>query len=509
MASTRLSPKIYRWLKAELEDWKAEGLITAEQAEQIANRYAASAVPGARANLITMVFSTMAGALVIIGIILFISFYWQQLPATVQMGLLVGGTIGFNALGLLVRRFVPEGRILSDAIFLMAAIFFGASVFLVPQIAGRTMRVADGMLLWTTGTILLVLVLDHPLFYAGLSFLVIGSLATAMVEDAYHLERTLYAILTGAVLCPVMIWAYGGRSVLSCLAVGVAFSWWLVSFTFLQGFELPGILVGTYLALVGTAVWVLSEWSQLASPMTQILRLLGAVTTSLAYLVLSARHACYDDWQSQARYYPEKLFFPANYLQLIPILIFLAIILAEWFSSRPSEQSPSHTKRFDKFLVPTVALVIALLILALSLSHFSVDASFPVVGTILGNVGAIFVASALIVLGVAYNQSERHFVGLGAFLLWLWMRWLDVFGANLLTGAVLFILSGAVFWIVVVVWIRFKRSLLTPAPQYISATGIPRFLVAARNWSAQRRPLGLLLCIVIECGLLVFLYVFM
>lgn len=508
MVPSRVSPKLFRWLGKEIETWQSEGLITPEQAERLLSRYApGSEFPAIRSTLITMIFSAFAGVLVAIGIVLFVSFYWKQLSPPAQMGILLCGLIGLNVLGIIVHRSKTEWRLLGDAILLMAAILFGASIFLVPQIVGNTFRAADGMFLWAAGTLLLVLVLDQPFFYAGLSFLVVGSLATCSLEEAYRLDRPLFEILAPMIVCPALLWAYAGRSVLSCLATGIAFCVWLVSLIDLDGFNDPGIRISTYVVAVGAAVWVLSEWSQLAPPMSSVFRFLGAVTTVQGFIILSFKEMYYETWQGRIKNHPEDPWFPGSFLELIPVFVLVATVIADLVFPRTREDSPAKAKRLRLFLVPFVAFGIAVLIFVLSHTQLALEESFVAAGAILGNVGAVFVASSLVVLGVMHNQSERLFVGLGTFLLWLWMRWIDVFGTNLLTGAALFILSGVVFWIVVVLWLRFKRVLSASAVPLRSDPEIPRFLIVAHEWVQKRQMFLLGLCAFVECLLLVFLYI--
>lgn len=503
MAAHRVSPKFYRWLEKEIATWQSEGLISPEQAELLGARYIpASEFPGLRANLITMIFSTIAGLLIIVGIVLLISFYWKQLSPTVQMGVLIGGTLGLNVLGLAVRRFSTEWQLVSDAVFFMAAILFGASIFLSFQITGGTIRDADGMLLWAIGILPLILALDQPFFYGGFSFLLISILATTSVEDDYQLDQQFFAALVPLILCPGLLRAYVTRSLLSCLVMGLAFCWWLAS---LGAFGDSAIAIGSHLVMAGTAVWVLSEWSRLARPMSTVFRFLGAVMTALGCFVLSFLEV-YRDWQWQIEHRPSTTSLFTSPLELVPLFIFVAILLLDWFFPDSSTELPSPTRRGQKYLVPSVVLGIILLICTLAYTPFSTEMSFITVSIALANIAVVFVASSLVVLGVAYNHADRLFIGLGTFLIWLWTRWHDFFGTNMLTGSALFIVSGLLFWIVVALWLKFKQRLsVSPEPSRPDY-GIPRFLITVGNWLDCRRMSALIFCTVVECVILVILH---
>lgn len=507
MTAQQLSPKLYRWLGKEIAAWQSEGLISPDQAEQLAQRYVAgSEFPSLRANLITLIFASIAGLLVIVGVVLLISFYWEQFSPLVQMGILLGGTLGLNLVGLAAHRYSTAGQLLSNGIFLMAAILFGASIFLIPQsqIYGSPLRAGDGMLLWAVGILPLVLVLDRPLFYIGFNILLVSILVTVSAEDVYRLDRDFFASVLLIILSPSLVWAYAGRSFLSCLATGLGLCWWL-TMPITLGNSL--ISFGSHLVIAGTAAWALAEWSRLARPMSSVFRFCGAGMTAIAFLFLSAP-SNYGEWQWAYEHRPRVISVFAHPLDFIPLFILVAVILADWLLPAPQEVSQHPRMRLQKFLVPAMSLGVAMLIVGLMHTHFVSNISFTAVATALGNIGTVFCVTSLIVLGVAYNHSDRLFIGLGAFLIWLWGRWHDLFNTDKLTGAVLFIVSGVLFWIVVGLWLRYKQRLSPRLGPPTKDRGIPRLLVNARNWLGQRTTSALIFCTVVECTVMIVVYLF-
>ncbi|MGQ9563832.1 MAG: DUF2157 domain-containing protein [Thermogutta sp.] len=507
MTARRLSPKFFRWLGEEIAAWEAEGLISADQARELSRRYATvSEFPGLRANLVTLIFSSIASLLVIVGVVLLISFYWEQFSPAVRLGILLGGTLGLNVLGLVVRRYSGEWRLLSDAIFLMAGILFGASIFLLPQfqIYGSSLRAGDGMLLWAVGALPLVLVLDRPLFYIGFNILLISMLVTVSAEDTYRLDRDYFASVLLVILAPSLVRAYAGRSFLSCLATGLGFCWWL---TMPITFGNSLISLGSHLVIAGTAAWVLAEWSRLARPMSSVFRFCGAGMTAIAFLFLSGP-SNYGEWQWAYEPRPRVISVFTHPLDFIPVVILVAVILGDLLFPAPPQRSERLRRRFEKFLVPCVCLGIALLIVGLMHTDFVSNVSFTAVATAWGNIGAVICATSLIVLGVAYSHTDRLFIGLGTFLIWLWLRWDDLFDTDKITGAVLFIVSGILFWIVVGLWLRYKQRLKPVSGGSIPDRDIPGLLVGARNWLGRYPTSALMFCILVECAVIIVVYLF-
>jgi uncharacterized membrane protein len=147
-----------RWLLDEIERWKADGLVSAEQADRLRQRYdqppapppppAADAVPWG-----LLVFAS-AGAIVVgLGVILLFAYNWADIPKFGKLALIFGALIGahFGGIRLLARPgWQPK---LGEAITALGTMFYGAGIWLVAQIYNIDEHYPNGFLFWALGAL--------------------------------------------------------------------------------------------------------------------------------------------------------------------------------------------------------------------------------------------------------------------------------------------------------------------------------------------------------------------
>ena len=155
-------------LRDEVRQWEADGIITAEQAEAIRNRYASDspeASSSAIGNRVVTVIAIMGAALIGLGIIAFIAANWSDIPKLVKLAMMVVGTPAIYIIGWLIGYRFGYSRI-GIAIILLGAIAFGASIHLVAQTYHVPVNHPNLVPLWFLGVI--------PLAYFTRSQAVLG-----------------------------------------------------------------------------------------------------------------------------------------------------------------------------------------------------------------------------------------------------------------------------------------------------------------------------------------------
>ena len=138
------------WLMAEIDRWKAEGIVTPEQADRLRQRYAepAGAVPWG-----LLVFAT-AGAIVIgLGVILLFAYNWDEIPKFGKLALVFLAIGGAHAGG--VRLLARDGwqPRLGEAFAALGTMFYGAGIWLVAQIYNIDEHYPNGFLFWALGAL--------------------------------------------------------------------------------------------------------------------------------------------------------------------------------------------------------------------------------------------------------------------------------------------------------------------------------------------------------------------
>lgn len=147
--------KNIRWLLAEIDRWKAEGLVTPEQGDRIRQRYdqPPAAAPADAVPWGLLVFST-AGAIVIgLGVILLFAYNWGEIPKSGKLALVFGAVIGAHAGGMRLLTRAGWQPKLGEALVALGTMFYGAGIWLVAQIYNIDEHYPNGFLFWALGAL--------------------------------------------------------------------------------------------------------------------------------------------------------------------------------------------------------------------------------------------------------------------------------------------------------------------------------------------------------------------
>jgi len=141
--------RFYKQLQTELEAWRQHGTVTAEQAEAILSQYV---VVSPLYGRLIVILVTLGAILAGVGIILFVSANWQEIPRVGKIVLLMALVVAVYFLGYWLKYEKDFPRA-GGALILVGAMVFGAAIFLVGQ--QYHMPVDDPRLLtwWFVGVI--------------------------------------------------------------------------------------------------------------------------------------------------------------------------------------------------------------------------------------------------------------------------------------------------------------------------------------------------------------------
>jgi uncharacterized membrane protein len=146
-----------RWLLTEIDRWKAEGVVSPEQADQLRARYdqppALGAAPKESVPWGLLVFAT-AGAIVIgLGVILLFAYNWDEIPKAGKLALVFLAVIASHAGGLHLLAKPGWRPKLGEAILALGTMFYGAGIWLVAQIYNIDEHYPNGFLFWALGAL--------------------------------------------------------------------------------------------------------------------------------------------------------------------------------------------------------------------------------------------------------------------------------------------------------------------------------------------------------------------
>ena len=117
-----------RWLLGEIERWKADGLVSTEQADRLRQRYdQPPAPPAAEAVPWGLLVFASAGAIVIgLGVILLFAYNWAEIPKFGKLALVFLAIIGAHAGGIRLLARPGWQPKLGEALAALGTMFYGA-----------------------------------------------------------------------------------------------------------------------------------------------------------------------------------------------------------------------------------------------------------------------------------------------------------------------------------------------------------------------------------------------
>lgn len=169
--------KQQRWLKQEVAQWRAEGLLDDTLAQRILARYPESAERGWG----RIIFSALGALLVGLGVILFFAYNWQAIPKAVKLLLVFGALAAAHGGGIALARRPGPNKALIEGLHALGTMLFGAGIWLVAQIYHIDEHYPNAFLVWSLGALALawampslvqaLLVLFLISFWAGVEVL--------------------------------------------------------------------------------------------------------------------------------------------------------------------------------------------------------------------------------------------------------------------------------------------------------------------------------------------------
>jgi uncharacterized membrane protein len=159
----------------EITLWRSEGVISAEQAVELARRYRAEseiekkAGPGKFISTVAVLGATLLG----IGIILFFAANWQAMPRYQKLVLVTVCLMSVNYAGYTLaftRKSFPR---VGYSLLFLGMLLFGSAIFLVAQAYHINAHFPNGFLLWAAGVLPVAYLLGYRTGI-GLLVLIVG-----------------------------------------------------------------------------------------------------------------------------------------------------------------------------------------------------------------------------------------------------------------------------------------------------------------------------------------------
>jgi len=184
------SNRYNKWLTEQTTLWVADGLLSAQQAEQLRARYPATA--GMSWGLFLL---TAMGAIVFgLGIVLFFAYNWDELPKYAKLALIFSALLVAHSIGLVFSSTYRHNRNLMEGFHVLGTMMFGAGIWLIAQIYHIDEHYPTAFALWGLGALLLAWAL--PSVIQGLlATVLLLSWGFTEIFDFYHTHWLSLAVL--------------------------------------------------------------------------------------------------------------------------------------------------------------------------------------------------------------------------------------------------------------------------------------------------------------------------
>src|SRR5690349_5542540 len=284
MSKRAINPKQRSWLLAELSVWQRDALISEPQARRITDLYEGAGELAERGRS-RSVFILMSAAAMLVGLaaLLLIGYNWDHIDRWTKLAIVLV-TIGVtHAIGFSLRYQRKAGS-LSETVFFLGCLFYGAGIWLVAQVFHINAHYPDGFWWWAVGILPFALCLETRLLHT----LLVGVLAAWAGTEILKFGR--WDILpNGAFSLPLLalpgiVWSYRRQSVQTLSLYVPLLAWWAVLQIF--AWHLGGNPI-YFVGSIGALLLVIAECHPLGSRFAIPYRYYGALLVGGTLIPLS------------------------------------------------------------------------------------------------------------------------------------------------------------------------------------------------------------------------------
>lgn len=442
-----------RWLTTELSAWQTAGIVSNEQAAQVLSLYGTSAQAASRRRgLAVSALLSLAALLVGASVLLVVGYNWEALPREAKLATIFGAIVAVYGAAFAARFRFGYARV-SEALFLLGALLYGAGIWLVAQVFHLDSHYPDGMWWWAVGVLPLALLLDsfvlHLLsaallaLWAGMEVINFSHLGArgplAWAGLGWYFKNAAWSLPALAGLG--LLAGYRQRSQWLVGLWVAAIAWWFMLLGVAWQFEWQLVY---YAGGTGALLMVLAAAHRLGDPLAVPYRTLGLWLLGGALVPLS--FASFHDWQP---YFLQGGNDSLRVWVISTVLSFalLAAAIALAALLRPLEPRARPFERLlalarDQWLPVSMAVGLSLMALwDISAYGFS---GANLAATAVANVAMVMLAFWRMHFGLRHDRGRDFALGVAYFLLWMVLRYADLFGqyGGFLGAALVFFLCG-------------------------------------------------------------------
>ncbi len=462
MSKRSISSSKRSWLLDEMEWWRDAGILTAGQSQEILDQY--ESVEEASESHSSRAVNALMGAAALLvgaGVLLLISFNWEDLHVVSKLVLIFGTILGtyYGAFRLRQREMIG----LSNVLFFLGAFFYGCGIMLIGQIFHLSGHTPDAVWWWALGTLPLAICLESLLLHAlvvallaiwcGTEMIGFGDLGLSFLFRWKWVPNGAYTLPLLA--APGIMLAYR-RQLASVLWLYVPLlTWWLS----LQSVAWQSIWHWNHNPLffiggVGGLLLIASEAHASGSKLAIPYRMYGVLLVGSMLIPLSFKDVHDTHWWHRDDPRIGALLQAVAIVSLTVVaLAVMARIHGRWATRQDLAAALKETAK-RQYVPVGITLLMAFFSLWYSLMRE------PITPTILANIAMLIFGVWLMLVGLREDRGRPFSAGVLYFLGWTTMRYVDLFGdmGGMLGGAGLFFACGAFLFGMAYFWKHRKKK---------------------------------------------------
>lgn len=207
---------LFRSIHKQIDQWQSRELIDPATAQRLHDDLIHNKVRFGLGSVLAVLGAVLLGA----AIIMFIAANWQEIPRIVRV-LMIVGIVWFGYIGGAWRQLHGD-MVFAPALYLIAALTYGAGIALVGQMYHLSGDVDTALLFWAGGVLMAAYMLRASILTITAAAISLFYLASVLFEFNSHLEYQrvyIWAVPTIALLGLGAVWYTNSR---------YAMHWWVL-----------------------------------------------------------------------------------------------------------------------------------------------------------------------------------------------------------------------------------------------------------------------------------------
>ncbi|MFK8028124.1 MAG: DUF2157 domain-containing protein [Gammaproteobacteria bacterium] len=412
-------------LGKEVSEWVKSNIITESQAIKICQQYDIDYHQLGNRSFGYNVLISLGYLFIGLAVITLLGANWEDIPRGVRMAGLIALTMATHVIA--IKKYMANGTVL---LFLLANLFYGASIILIAQIYHLGEHMPDGVLWWALGCLPIAILVRSP-------WVMMQSLILAMIWFFMQVDFGFYpGLFLLFIVASIYVLFRGQQSILLFLLVVFSIGcfieyslamWWSDHWYFDFHVEHIAVSVSLFIFAYAASHYLAQQTSASAKDYGAVLAIWSLRFGLIAMFIMSFE----EPWReliNEGWHYKTPMF-------VIVALLSLASLMLAVSTNK---------------LIP-IAAILAFYLISLFVLMFASHSSSVQIFQVIYNIALIGIGVGLVIKGIQHGVTHYFFLGVITILLTALMRYIDLIG-DYIGGAILFavfaavLLGAAKFW---------------------------------------------------------------